>query len=57
MCVGTYNNQYMVLDLKKVHLNNVLEDDALWVAEQVPGCVCVHVCMRVRVCVCVCVSE
>jgi hypothetical protein len=34
---GTYNNQYMVLDLKKFHLNNVLEDDALWVAEQVPG--------------------
>lgn len=34
---GTYNNQYMVVDLKKVHLNNVLEDDALWVAEQIPG--------------------
>ena len=37
MYSGTYNNQYMVVDLKKVHLNNVLEDDALWVAEQIPG--------------------
>ncbi len=34
---GTYNNQYMVLDLKKIELNKVVHDDALWVVEQIPG--------------------
>ena len=34
--VGTYNNQYMVLDLKKVHLGMSIDDDALWVVEQIP---------------------
>ena len=34
---GTYNNQYMVLDLKKIRLKEEVEDDALWVVEQVPG--------------------
>ena len=34
---GTYNNQYMVLDLKKIHLNQSIDDDALWVVEQIPG--------------------
>jgi len=36
---GTYNNQYMVLDLKKVKLNNSIEDGALSVIEQIPGLV------------------
>ena len=35
--VGTYNNQYMVLDLKRVRLKEEVEDNALWVVEQVPG--------------------
>ena len=34
---GTYNNQYMVLDLKKIHLKMSIEDNALWVVEQIPG--------------------
>ena len=34
---GTYNNQYMVLDLKRIRLKEEVEDDALWVVEQVPG--------------------
>ena len=34
---GTYNNQYMVLDLKKVELKKAIHDDALWVVEQIPG--------------------
>lgn len=34
--VGTYNNQYMVLDLKKIHLKTSIEDDALWIVEQIP---------------------
>ena len=34
---GTYNNQYMVLDLKKVHLEQSIDDNALWVVEQIPG--------------------
>ena len=37
--VGTYNNQYMIIDLSKVHLNSHIDDDALWVVEQVPGLV------------------
>ncbi|XP_067938292.1 phospholipase B-like 1 [Watersipora subatra] len=36
---GTYNNQYMILDLNKVKLNETIEDDALWVVEQIPGLV------------------
>ncbi|CAH1794924.1 unnamed protein product [Owenia fusiformis] len=33
---GTYNNQYMIVDLKKVHLNEAIDDGALWVIEQIP---------------------
>ena len=29
----------MVIDLKKVHLKERVEDDALWVVEQIPGLV------------------
>lgn len=34
---GTYNNQYMVIDLKRVHLGRALDDGALWIVEQIPG--------------------
>ena len=34
---GTYNNQYMILDLSKFKMGEVLEDDLLWVVEQIPG--------------------
>ena len=34
---GTYNNQYMVLDMKKVELKKAIQDGALWVVEQIPG--------------------
>ncbi|KAJ6255684.1 phospholipase b-like 1 [Anaeramoeba flamelloides] len=35
---GTYNNQYLVLDLKKFEPNNPeLQDDLLWVLELIPG--------------------
>ena len=37
MHTGTYNNQYMILDLKKVKLRTEIEDDALWIVEQIPG--------------------
>ena len=34
---GTYNNQYMILDLKKVDTHNkIIEDNAFWVLEQIP---------------------
>ncbi|KAK3755109.1 hypothetical protein QZH41_017929, partial [Actinostola sp. cb2023] len=33
---GTYNNQYMILDLKLVQLNKTLHDNALWIVEQIP---------------------
>lgn len=36
---GTYNNQYMVLDLKKITLKESIKDDALWVVEQIPSLV------------------
>ncbi|XP_052791309.1 phospholipase B-like 1 isoform X2 [Mya arenaria] len=36
---GTYNNQYMVVDLKRIKLQSTLEDGALWVVEQIPGLV------------------
>ena len=39
--LGTYNNQYMVLDLKLVNLTNEIKDNALWVVEQIPGYVSV----------------
>ena len=34
---GTYNNQYMVLDLKRVDLQKALQDNTLWIIEQIPG--------------------
>ncbi|ESO88915.1 hypothetical protein LOTGIDRAFT_205711 [Lottia gigantea] len=36
---GTYNNQYMIVDLKNIHLNKAIEDNALWIIEQIPGLV------------------
>ena len=34
---GTYNNQNMVLDLKKIDtINGVVADETLWIAEQIP---------------------
>lgn len=36
---GTYNNQYMILDLKKIKLKEAILDDALWVVEQIPSLV------------------
>ncbi|XP_065418492.1 phospholipase B-like 1 isoform X2 [Chrysemys picta bellii] len=33
---GTYNNQYMVLDMKKVKLQGSLDDGALYIIEQIP---------------------
>ena len=35
--LGTYNNQYVVLDLKKIKLKERIEDNALWIVEQIPG--------------------
>lgn len=34
---GTYNNQYMILDLNKVKLKETIMDGALGIAEQLPG--------------------
>lgn len=34
---GTYNNQYMVLDLKKVKLNCSLDPGTLYIVEQIPS--------------------
>ncbi|CAL1534213.1 unnamed protein product [Lymnaea stagnalis] len=36
---GTYNNQYMVIDLKLIKLGQPLPDNTIWVAEQIPGLV------------------
>ena len=35
----------MVLDLKKIHLNKAIEDDALWIVEQIPR-YCQCMCME-----------
>jgi hypothetical protein len=34
---GTYNNQYIVIDLNKIKLKNSIEDNTLRIAEQIPG--------------------
>lgn len=39
---GTYNNQYMVMDLKKFHPNVSIDDGAFYVVEQIPGLVESH---------------
>ena len=40
LCVlGTYNNQYMVVDRSKVKLGRCIDDGALTVVEQIPGLV------------------
>ncbi|KAK6311775.1 hypothetical protein J4Q44_G00174390 [Coregonus suidteri] len=36
---GTYNNQYMIVDMRKVTLGHSIEDGALIVVEQIPGLV------------------
>ena len=36
---GTYNNQYMIIDLKKVQLGDQLANGTLWIIEQIPGLV------------------
>lgn len=36
---GTYNNQYMIMDLKRFTPNVGFKDGALWVVEQIPGLV------------------
>lgn len=36
---GTYNNQYMVVDLKRVSLGKQIEEWSLTVVEQIPGLV------------------
>jgi hypothetical protein len=36
---GTYNNQYMVVDLKRFQLRRQLQPGLLWVVEQLPGMV------------------
>ncbi|KAG2464006.1 phospholipase B-like 1 [Polypterus senegalus] len=36
---GTYNNQYMILDLNKIELKRWIEPGALYVVEQIPGVV------------------
>uniref|UniRef100_A0A8C9T9I2 Phospholipase B-like n=1 Tax=Scleropages formosus TaxID=113540 RepID=A0A8C9T9I2_SCLFO len=36
---GTYNNQYMVVDLSKISLGKKIEDGALVIVEQIPGLV------------------
>ena len=38
-CSGTYNNQYMIIDLKRITLGEYVDDDALWIVEQIPGLV------------------
>ncbi|XP_013417551.1 phospholipase B [Lingula anatina] len=36
---GTYNNQYMVINLNQVHLGKSLDDGTLYVVEQIPSLV------------------
>ncbi len=37
LIAGTYNNQYMILDLKRINISHGIDDGALWVVEQIPG--------------------
>ena len=37
--VGTYNSQYLVLDLNRVSLDHSISEGALTVVEQIPGLV------------------
>lgn len=39
LSLGTYNNQYMIVDMRKVTLGHSIEDGALTVVEQIPGLV------------------
>ncbi|XP_078610186.1 phospholipase B-like 1 [Branchiostoma floridae x Branchiostoma japonicum] len=36
---GTYNNQYMIIDLNLIELGKTIHDGALYVVEQIPGLV------------------
>ncbi|XP_076075549.1 phospholipase B-like 1 [Mytilus galloprovincialis] len=36
---GTYNNQYMIIDMKKISLGKSIDDNALWIVEQIPSLV------------------
>lgn len=38
LCIsGTYNSQYMVVDLSRISLSKSIRDGALTVVEQIPG--------------------
>lgn len=39
MCAGTYNNQYIIVDLKKFSPGSELQPGLLTIVEQMPGLV------------------